>query len=741
MKGTLFSADFVTDESGSLRLLEVNTDTGFVSASFSNLDYTSFFNIISSSNITQVDVIYKEFQLDFIDHLSESIHTNLPSVTTFNRHFEESTTIYPTAVDDASNKFILRLAYDESAIFDSTYAKNNIELFKLFVDNSDSASIADFSYSSSLFEHDSIGTDVINSANNLPDVVVKTDLTSYENPLKFYKIGHSTSSLSDRVDDFKATFTGSDDETFIQKYYPGTLTDSKVKSIRSFNIVYGTDLDLISIGDYEIQAVLDKPTTIDYNDSIIDNVLDMKHYFEFTTNGIRGFADGVLEGAKVQPATGSAIFIEDVVVGTEFKSYVVGTSPDTDLLSEVREWSYPGSTLPSGSSESTSTLVNKTQTKLVYNVVSNISISGSADDSLRVSPFLYMLTYDIAEDKICYRTPLEMTPQTHQLFDNTGSLVDLDSVTMEVLEGENYIYTLDMEEADTFFLEGIGINIKLLTHNCFVEGTQVSTPNGKTPIEQIQPGDKVVSWDEDTGSIVESTVGRVSKAFVNNLVRLTFDNEIVLQVTKKHPFFVQEKGWVTADKLEWGDVCIKQDGSESLVSTVEVFEGETIVYNLHEVEPAHTFYTNDILVHNKCFTFETPIEMWNGDLKQIGEIEVGDEVKSIKNGEFVKGIVTDTLIHPTNKVVPVVKFGNMIADPQHPFYANEKWEDIESLNESEYTYEFIDNFYNLEIDGNDVNGSEHNFITEGIVVSGLGDSQVLNAMFMRQSESLLKTVV
>lgn len=741
MKGTLFSADFVTDESGSVRLLEVNTDTGFVSASFSNLDYTDFFNIISSSNISQVDVIYKEFQLDFIDHLSESIHSNLPSVTTFNKHFEESTAIYPAAVTDSDSKFILRLAYDESAIFDSTYAKNNIELFKLFVDNSDGGSIADFSYSSSLFDYDSIGTDVINSTSNLPDVVVKTDLTDYNNPLQFYKIGHSTSSLSDRVNNFKAAFSGSDADTFIQKYYPGNSSDSKVKSIRSFNIVYGSNLELVNIGDYEIQAVLDKPTTIDYNDSIIDNVLDMKHYFEFTTNGIRGFADGVLEGAKVQPATGSAILIEDVEVGDVFKSFVVGTSPDTDLLSEVREWSYPGSQLPSGSSESTSTLVNKIKTKLTYNVVSNISISGSADDSLRVSPFLYMLTYDIAEDQLCYRTPLEMTPQTHKLFDNTGSLVDLDSVNMEVLEGDNYIYTLDMEEADTFFLQGVGVNVKLLTHNCFVAGTEISTPNGKTPIEKIEPGDKVISWNEDTNEIIESTVGKVSKASVNNLVRLTLDNEIVLKVTKKHPFFVKEKGWVTADKLEWGDVCVKQDGSESFISTVEIFEDNTMVYNLHEVEPAHTFYTNDILVHNKCFTFETPIEMWNGELKQIGEIKIGDEVKSFKDGNFVKGIVTNTLIHPTNKVVPVVKFGNMVADPQHPFYLNEKWEDIESLNQSEYTYEFIDNFYNLEIDGNDVNRSEHNFITEGIIVSGLGDSQVLNAMFMRQSKSLLKTVV
>jgi hypothetical protein len=30
MKGTLFSADFVKDSSGNLRLLELNTDTGFI---------------------------------------------------------------------------------------------------------------------------------------------------------------------------------------------------------------------------------------------------------------------------------------------------------------------------------------------------------------------------------------------------------------------------------------------------------------------------------------------------------------------------------------------------------------------------------------------------------------------------------------------------------------------------------------------------------------------------------------
>ena len=45
MKGTLFSADFVNDISGDLRLLELNTDTGISSIDDISLD--SFFNVLS----------------------------------------------------------------------------------------------------------------------------------------------------------------------------------------------------------------------------------------------------------------------------------------------------------------------------------------------------------------------------------------------------------------------------------------------------------------------------------------------------------------------------------------------------------------------------------------------------------------------------------------------------------------------------------------------------------------------
>ena len=45
---------------------------------------------------------------------------------------------------------------------------------------------------------------------------------------------------------------------------------------------------------------------------------------------------------------------------------------------------------------------------------------------------------------------------------------------------------------------------------------------------------------------------------------------------------------------------------------------------------------------------------------------------------------------------------------------------------------FIDTYYNLEIDG-DNNNSNHNYIINGHIMSGLGDCERLNNKFKRQN--------
>ena len=739
MKGTLFSADFIKDENNNLRLLEINTDTGFISSSYSNMDLSELYTLLTDNNINEVHIIYKEFQSQFVDFISESISQNSTNVNSIVGHFEEITSIYPTSVDDSETKFILRLAYDESALFDSTYTKNNLELHKLYIDNSNTNSVPELYYSSSEFIYDTLGIDTINTSSNLPDITLKNISTNFNTPLDFYKIGNITETDENRLIEVKSTLGSSD--SVIQKYY-NTVNTNKVQSIRSYNIIYGANLDVINIANYTVDSILEIPSTLDINESELLNRLDTKHYFELTTNDLKSVAGGVLEGTSILDGSDNPVLIENLQIGNVYKSFVVGESPNTDDEKVVREWSYTGSELPSGSYVTSSVLVNSTEIDLKYNTVSNISVSGYDGDSIKISPYLFMLTYDIQNDMICYRTPYEITPATHKLFDINNNLVELDDVSINVLEGDNTTYILDMEETDTFFIQGSNVQIKLLTHNCFLEGTEIALANGDTKnIEDISSGEEVLTYNEKTKELESGMVGELKKTNATNIVKVHFENGDLINTTKMHPFFIKGKDWVPAKELRQGDVCRKKDGSEVAISSIEVIDGEFTVYNLIGVTPAHTFYANDILVHNKCFDFNSPVEMWDGSFKKIGEVKVGDVVTSLKDGKRVRGVVTDKLIHPTNDVVPVVEYKNMIADPNHPFLFNNNWVDISELTDSTSTYKFIDNFYNLEIDGKDVETSEHNFIIEGVVVSGLGDNQILNSLFVRQNANLLKNVI
>ena len=135
MKGTLFSADFVKDSSGNLRLLELNTDTGFIAETIQSnrFDFTDFKNLLSTNNITELVVVYKIFQGEFIDALESYINSDATFITTITKQIEDSDTIYPAAVVDSDDKFILRLAYDENALFDSTYCKERARCTKIIL--------------------------------------------------------------------------------------------------------------------------------------------------------------------------------------------------------------------------------------------------------------------------------------------------------------------------------------------------------------------------------------------------------------------------------------------------------------------------------------------------------------------------------------------------------------------------------------------------------------------------------
>ncbi len=79
---------------------------------------------------------------------------------------------------------------------------------------------------------------------------------------------------------------------------------------------------------------------------------------------------------------------------------------------------------------------------------------------------------------------------------------------------------------------------------CFPAGTLV----GGVPIEQLQEGDLVPSYDENTNELMFSPITRLMKSIPSKMVRLHFDNGEIIECTSDHPFFT-DNGWVHASDL------------------------------------------------------------------------------------------------------------------------------------------------------------------------------------------------
>lgn len=143
---------------------------------------------------------------------------------------------------------------------------------------------------------------------------------------------------------------------------------------------------------------------------------------------------------------------------------------------------------------------------------------------------------------------------------------------------------------------------KCLVGNSFAEGTPVSTPSGLVPIEEVQIGDLVYSFDEQTGKVVEQEVVHLIEGNKEHeIVTFKLVDDETVRVTDGHPFYVaaNDDKWVQAENLSIGDALQNSNGvSVLIVDLVSEFSAEK-VYNL-TVANTHTYYVGDqkLLAHN-----------------------------------------------------------------------------------------------------------------------------------------------
>jgi hypothetical protein len=132
---------------------------------------------------------------------------------------------------------------------------------------------------------------------------------------------------------------------------------------------------------------------------------------------------------------------------------------------------------------------------------------------------------------------------------------------------------------------------------CFAAGTQVRTIEGSRPIEEIRPGDLVLSQDVTTGGLEFRPIVFVHHNPANQTLRITLNNDEILAASVYHRFWRPGEGWAQARELKPGDV-LRALGKTLHVVSVEPGAVEPL-YNL-DVAQNRSFFVGEgnVLVHD-----------------------------------------------------------------------------------------------------------------------------------------------
>tara|TARA_B100001175_G_C19502944_1_gene639207 strand:+ start:64 stop:2427 length:2364 start_codon:yes stop_codon:yes gene_type:complete len=719
MKGTFFSADFIKDENDNLRLLEINTDTACITYSLeSRFDFSDWITIMQNNNITKIVLIYKGFQDNVVEKIQSVMASDATFITDIELIKEEKNTIYPTAVADADDKFILRLAYDENALFDSTYAKGRTNILTLFADNDDLESVPEFFYEGSEKIYNTF-TSSLHSGSSVPDAIRKNINDNPIDPLDFIKfdMGNHESQSEQLLNQFYSSAIDTS-QNYVEKYHLNTedIVDSKISSYRQYGIVYGNNIDYVKLGSYSIQGMFTLPEVDFNNDYTFNNnyyYVPRKHYFELTTNYLRvDKIDGLHNTEKIIIPNESPKLVSEIQVSGSVESFFISGSPDTDEKEIFTSWSFSGNELPSGSYITSSVIETISSESGDYN--SAVEVNTTNGDSYYVSPGKHFLVYQSGSNSWTFKKSMNLTGSSDYFMNQSGSLVQFSSSNYVILENSATFYRVDVETTDNFFISSSN---SILVHNapCFVAGTKVHIENkGITNIEDVKVGDKVISYNHENDEVEYKEVKKVKIKTDEFVVTYLFENGTKLTGTPDHPLYVVDKGYASyspkatkedsgldVEQILLGDEVLHMDGYGVTISDIIEQEKKEVVYNLDEVDGNNNFFVEDLLAHNRagfyyysgggtCFSANVDVTLSDGTFKKINEIEVGDMVQGW-DGETIEVAGKVIAIDHRHTVdshgdackslgdVPslyTINDTGIEFTPEHPFLTKEGWKSL-----------------------------------------------------------------
>ena len=133
-------------------------------------------------------------------------------------------------------------------------------------------------------------------------------------------------------------------------------------------------------------------------------------------------------------------------------------------------------------------------------------------------------------------------------------------------------------------------------------GTYRGDTSGPRPIEQLQPGDEVLSFDDELSEILVTTIADTTRGRTSRWVQVDVGSTVI-RTTGSHRFWVSSKrDWCQADDLQPGMTLLNCDGRilEVRDVSIDLVEGGwEATYNI-SIPGTENYFVGDValLVHN-----------------------------------------------------------------------------------------------------------------------------------------------
>lgn len=139
------------------------------------------------------------------------------------------------------------------------------------------------------------------------------------------------------------------------------------------------------------------------------------------------------------------------------------------------------------------------------------------------------------------------------------------------------------------------INFDGLDVHCFAAGTKISMADGtQKNIENVQPGDLVMSYNFDKGIMETAEVTALATAFHEELADIVFDNGKIT-ATKDHPLWVEGKGWASLnpeksnrDYIHKKPVELLEVNDKVFIPADNVYKTITVIVPVNKLQETYT---------------------------------------------------------------------------------------------------------------------------------------------------------